>query len=87
MDVDNPQSPVSSLMQHGQFPGIGLLPNSGLAVQHLKINSQEASVGRKKNIAFNQKAGDLGKRQTQCPQKPTPKILLGQEKEKGSNLS
>lgn len=74
-------------MLHGQYPGIGLLPNSGPAVQHLKLNNQEASVGIKKNIAFNQKAGDLGRRQTQCPQKPTAKILLGREKEKGSNLS
>lgn len=31
------------------------------------------------NSAFNQKTSNVGERRTQCPPKPTPKILLSRE--------
>lgn len=58
---------------------IHLLPNSGLAAHQSKINTCEASVGRMGNVASNQRAGNMGRMQTQRPQKRTLKILPNHE--------
>ena len=52
------------------FPGVNLLPNRvQLLTAQKSILKREMLVERK--VAFNQKAGNLGRWWTQCPQKTT----------------
>ena len=41
--------------------------------------SRERKMSVERIVAFNQNAGNLGRWWTRCPQKPSPKFLLGHE--------